>query len=302
MEGEKVIGRARRVGLSAWVTVVVALTVATGPALEAQAAPLEAARDTLDPAGSDTLGLADAVALALRTHPALEAASAGLAGAAAAEREARAARYPSLRLSGSAVRYEEPMIVAPLHAFDPQAAPAFDETLLQGEATAAYTLFDGGGRGARIDRARWERGAAIRNLDGHTVSDLADCARMFLDQCGISEGDVPCLGGTIPKLDLRARPPERFFPDVFRKPATKKDDRPIISSVPLTLKVPQSILQLWWRAYQKGAKGQGDCVSIARQPFVRKQYGTSVPPHGQRVAEAGCRSHVQRTVKSRVWA
>jgi outer membrane protein TolC len=179
MEGEKVMGRVRRVGLPAWVTVAAALMGAAGPvALYAQAAPRPATRDTLGL--PDTLGLADAVALALRTHPALDAAAAGLEGAAAAEREAKAARYPSLRLSGSAVHYQEPMMVAPLHAFDPQAAPAFDETLLQGEATAAYTVFDGGGRGARIDRARAERGAAAAELERSRARVVAGVSATYL--------------------------------------------------------------------------------------------------------------------------
>jgi outer membrane protein len=166
MEGEKPIGLARRAGLSTWVTVVAALMGAPGPAaLEAQAAAREKTPDTLDLPASDTLGLADAVALALRTHPALDA---------------RAARYPSLRLRGSAVQYEDPMIVTPLHAFDPQAAPAFDETLLQGEATAAYTLFDGGGRGARIDQARAERGAAAADLEGTRARLVAGVSAAYL--------------------------------------------------------------------------------------------------------------------------
>jgi outer membrane protein len=45
------------------------------------------------------------------------------------------------------------MVVAPLHGFDPMNPPAFDRNLVQGALSLGYTLFDGGGRGARIRRA-----------------------------------------------------------------------------------------------------------------------------------------------------
>jgi outer membrane protein len=57
------------------------------------------------------------------------------------------------------------MLVTPLHAFDPQAAPTFEETLLQGSLTARYTLWDGGERGARIDRSHARIETAGAELD-----------------------------------------------------------------------------------------------------------------------------------------
>ena len=180
MTGEKGMDRGPQRRSTPWLAFVVAVTVLTGPAaLEAQSSVRDSAEARGRPA-PDTLGLQEAVALALRTHPAVDAAAAGVDGAAAAEREAKAARFPSLRLSGSAVHYEEPMIVTPLHAFDPQAAPAFDETLVQGEATAAYTLFDGGGRGARIDRARAERGVAAAELERSRARLVAGVSGTYL--------------------------------------------------------------------------------------------------------------------------
>jgi len=49
--------------------------------------------------------------------------------------------------------HQEPMIVAPIHSLDMSNPPDFDRHLLQGALTLGYTLFDGGGRGARIRQA-----------------------------------------------------------------------------------------------------------------------------------------------------
>jgi len=97
--------------------------------------------------------LSDAAALALRHHPSILAANARADAADAATGAARAAWLPSLRTEASAIRFQEPMIVAPLHRFDPQDVPPFDRTLIQGNVAALWTVYDGGARGARIDRA-----------------------------------------------------------------------------------------------------------------------------------------------------
>ncbi|MGK7311305.1 MAG: TolC family protein [Candidatus Longimicrobiales bacterium M2_2A_002] len=101
----------------------------------------------------DPLTLREVLESALRTHPSVAGAEARREAAAASTSAARAAWLPTVAASALATRYQEPMVVAPLHAFDPQSPPAFDETLYQGHATAEYTLFDGGGRSARIRAA-----------------------------------------------------------------------------------------------------------------------------------------------------
>jgi hypothetical protein len=83
---------------------------------------------------ADTLTLDEAIASALATHPLLDRASAATEVAAADIGSARATRFPNLSLSGSTVRFAEPMVVAPLHAFDPTMPPIFDRTLIQGRA------------------------------------------------------------------------------------------------------------------------------------------------------------------------
>lgn len=96
------------------------------------------------------LDLGEVLESALRTHPSLVRAEARLAAAEASVGEARSARLPTLSATAVATRFQEPMVVAPLHGFDIRTPPAFDETLYQAHASAEYALFDGGGRSARI--------------------------------------------------------------------------------------------------------------------------------------------------------
>ena len=100
-----------------------------------------------------SLPLPDAVDRALARFPAVEAARARQEEAAAALNEAQAARNPRGRLTGSAIQYEEPMLVTPIHAFSPTLLPDFDETLGQATLTVSYTLFDSGADKARIRTA-----------------------------------------------------------------------------------------------------------------------------------------------------
>ena len=102
---------------------------------------------------TDTLTFDAALAAALARDPRVAAAGAGVDAASAVSRQARAAWLPSLVSSGALTRYGEPMVVAPLHGFDPTSPPEFDRTLVQGRVTAAWTIFDGGARRARMSAA-----------------------------------------------------------------------------------------------------------------------------------------------------
>ena len=101
----------------------------------------------------DPLPLSDAVDRALSRFPAIEAARARQEEAEQALGEARAGRRPRGRLTGSAIQYEEPMVVTPIHGFGPGLFPEFDETLGQATFTVSYTLFDSGADAARIRSA-----------------------------------------------------------------------------------------------------------------------------------------------------
>ena len=109
-----------------------------------------------------SLTLAEAVEATLTSHPVPRSATARVDEAEAMASSARASRLPSLRLEADLTRFQEPMIVAPLHSLDLSRPPRFDETLVQGRLGLAYTLFDGGARSARIHGAEASAGAAWR--------------------------------------------------------------------------------------------------------------------------------------------
>ena len=84
------------------------------------------------------ISLLDAVELALDHHPSVQAASAHVDAAAAGLGAAKAAWFPQLGLSASAVRHQEPMVAYPIHAFTPDAVPPFDRTLYGGAANLVF--------------------------------------------------------------------------------------------------------------------------------------------------------------------
>jgi len=105
------------------------------------------------PVRAETLDVVHAARLALDSHPLTVRAGADVTAAETDVRIARAPLFPTIALSGSTVRFQEPMVVAPLHAFDPTRPPSFDQTLVQGAVQASYTLFDGGARRAATRQA-----------------------------------------------------------------------------------------------------------------------------------------------------
>lgn len=92
---------------------------------------------------AQTLELDDALEAALESHPTLAAAVARVSAAREAGDAARSAWLPGAALSATLTRFEEPMVVAPLHSLDLVSPPRFDRTLVQGQLGAQYTLFDG---------------------------------------------------------------------------------------------------------------------------------------------------------------
>jgi len=135
------------------------VVIGLGLALMAGAAPAAAWGRAVEQ-DSTVFPLLEAVRRALATHPSVAITEAEMEGAAAQVAEARSALLPRLAVDVGGTRHEEPMIVAPLHGFDPQRPPRFDPMLLQGRLTAGWMLFDGGARRARIDRARANEGSA----------------------------------------------------------------------------------------------------------------------------------------------
>jgi outer membrane protein TolC len=134
-----------------------------------------------EPAVTTQLSLSRAVERALTVFPSIHASKANAEEAQAALGEAAAARFPSFRLNGSAIQYEEPSPVSPIHGFTPGRIPQFDETLFQGGVGLNYTLFDGGGREAQIRRARSQTGSADAELDATSQALVARVVTTYLE-------------------------------------------------------------------------------------------------------------------------
>lgn len=137
------------------------------PLLAGAALALPARADAQDSASVVPAGLtlAEAARLALAGYPAVAASTAEVREARSTASRTAAARWPTLHLNGSVMRYEEPMLVTPLHGFDDPARAPFEETLVQGSVSARYTLWDGGERGGSIERARSLTRAASASLE-----------------------------------------------------------------------------------------------------------------------------------------
>lgn len=133
------------------------------------------------------LTLAQAVRSALQGFPTVEAARAGSDEARAALTEAGAARFPSVRFAGSGSRFEEPMLVSPIHGFTPSLLPPFDEIVYQTTISLAYPIFDGGGREARIRVARGRTQAADAELGGTEQSLMTQVIRAYLETLGFRQ-------------------------------------------------------------------------------------------------------------------
>lgn len=166
-------------------TVALTFTMTAGVPGSLTAIPASAPTSSRDPA-QDTLPggrltLSEAVARARETYPSLAAARAGEAASEAAVRQATADRWPEVRAQASLTQFQEPMLVAPLHGFDITAAPEFDETLIRGDVSLIWTLYDGGARGARIRGARAGAAGAVASRLATEQALVAGVARAYLE-------------------------------------------------------------------------------------------------------------------------
>lgn len=137
--------------------------------------------------GEQPLTLAEAIERARSHYPTVAVSTANRTAAGAAVGEAEAARLPTVALESTATRYQEPMIVHPIHAFTPELTPPFDRTLFQVLGHVSYTLFDGGARSSRIERNRAEEGAA-EELVGRTEQMLSSFViGSYLEALGLAQ-------------------------------------------------------------------------------------------------------------------
>jgi outer membrane protein len=99
--------------------------------------------------------------------------------------EVRSDRYPSLYGSGSVVTFQEPMLVAPLHTFNPDELradpPRFENTLISSQLTLEYILWDGGSRGDRVAGAEAGLMAADLTREAEDAGLIEQVAAQFLE-------------------------------------------------------------------------------------------------------------------------
>jgi len=141
-------------------------------------AAVAAAQDQPPPARAP-LTLQRAIEISLSYHPSMGAARAMESEADARVGEAKANWWPALNLDGSLMRYQEQMLVFPLHALDTSAF-RFDRTLLQGHVSAGWTLWDGGARSARIKTAQADGTVASLGSEATEMSLIADVTAAYL--------------------------------------------------------------------------------------------------------------------------
>jgi len=132
-------------------------------------------------ADTSRLYLATAVQSALAQYPSVGLAKARSDEARASVRETFAPWFPSLQLSATAMQYEKPMLVYPMHVLDYRQLPLFDRTLVQAGLTLDFTLFDAA-RGARVRRARYQARATDATLD---ATQQALVARVIASYLGV---------------------------------------------------------------------------------------------------------------------
>lgn len=172
--------------------------------------PLAAGAGAAGAQDSTAVTLADAARRALSTHPSVGVSGADVEGSQAQLAEAKSAMLPRLALDVGGTRYEEPMIVAPLHGFDPLRPPRFDETVFLGRLQAGWTLFDGGGRRARIDRARAAAGAAAAGDAGVRSALIERTVRAYLRVRGGREV-MSAHAAQVASLDAERGRAERMY-------------------------------------------------------------------------------------------
>lgn len=148
------------------------------------AAALPAAAEA-PPAFPATLTPADAVAQALAHHPEAGAARAEERRAASALAEAEAALLPRVDLAGSLIRFQEPMVVRPIHRLDFGNLPEFDDTLVQGDLHLDHTLYDGGVRRGAVAREEAQAGAAATGTEAVEQALVARTLATYLRVLGL---------------------------------------------------------------------------------------------------------------------
>lgn len=161
------------------------------------------------PQDTGRLSLHDAVAAAIGSYPAVAVAQAQVDQAEANIGVARAALAPDVRLDASLMRYQEPMIVYPLHSLNLISPPVFDRTLVQPGVSVSYTLYDFGARAARIVAAGAQHDAAMTGVDATVQQVVARTAAAYLrvlasrDRMAAGDQDVAAVRAEVDRARKR---------------------------------------------------------------------------------------------------
>ena len=133
-------------------------------------------------ADREPLTLYRAVALAQETHPSVGIAQAGQDAASSVVGQAKSRWWPRLGTQASLGHYDKPMMVSPLHGFTQEEVQRieFEQTLLQGNVSFNWTLYDGGARGARIRGAQAAHAGAVAGLAATEMGLSAQVAVAYL--------------------------------------------------------------------------------------------------------------------------
>lgn len=182
-------------------------------------------------AGQEPLTLAAAADAALTTHPSVLAAGARVDGADAMRRAARASFLPTVAGASGLTRYEEPMVVAPLHGFDPKNPPDFDRTLLQSQISMEVTLLDFGSRRAMVRGADAAEEALGLRADATAQELLEAVATAYTGVLAAREmreaarRQVEALGSELDRAQQRLREGTAARVEVLRAEAALLDAR-----------------------------------------------------------------------------
>ena len=133
------------------------------------------------------LTLAHAVKSAIDHSPRVAAASGRSEAARQRIDEAVAAGLPRLWITANATRFEEPMIVTPIHAFSPGLQPDFDESVALASLTVEQSLWDGGRRRSRTLQASSEADLAELGQTSSSQAIALQTSAIYLDILTVRE-------------------------------------------------------------------------------------------------------------------
>ncbi len=135
-------------------------------------------------ANEGALSLSEVVSLALANSPTVDADQARLRGAEERQAGARAEFKPRASFLVNATRFENPMIVTPIHGFTPDSTPLFDDLLIQGSFNVEMLLYDGKARRSAVHQTEALSEAAGQAVEEARSLLIAEAVAAYLNLQG----------------------------------------------------------------------------------------------------------------------